>query len=179
MKLIVGLGNPGDEYARTRHNVGWRVMDSCVGALSFEQRFNAEVGRANGVVYCKPQTFMNLSGIAVRAVADYFHIAYEHIVLIYDDKDLPFGTIRLRSGGSSGGHNGVESIIAHLGTQDVNRIRIGIAPTHPIADTSTFVLSRFSAEEERNLPDVLTAVCKQITAFTSSEGHVPHQDITV
>lgn len=110
MQLVIGLGNPGKEYVQTRHNVGFMVVDSIVAAAGvswkFEKKWNAELARVHGVVYCKPQTFMNDSGVAVRAVMDFYKVPAGDVIAVYDDKDLPFGIVRLRSNGSSAGHNG-------------------------------------------------------------------------
>lgn len=178
MKLLVGLGNPGKEYERTRHNVGFRVLDALGVDFSFEKKFNAEVARDDDVLYCKPMTFMNNSGQAVRAIVDYFNIDPGDVVVVYDDKDLPFGTVRLRSVGSAGGHNGMRSIIGNLGTNSFARVRIGVAPEHPIADTAKYVLGRFSADEEEHLADVLH-VCQTAIADIVTNGidNTTHRDI--
>lgn len=180
MKLIVGLGNPGREYEKTRHNVGWRVLDSLKLDFSVEKKFNAELARREDVLFCKPLTFMNNSGIAVRGIADYYKIAPADIVLVYDDKDLPFGTVRIRSTGSAGGHNGVASVIAHLGTMEFGRMRIGILSEEHRGETGDFVLSRFSKNEEAVLPKIITACTKELQELT--HGIAPaaeHRDIRV
>lgn len=178
MKLVVGLGNPGKEYEKTRHNVGWRVLDLMKLDFSFEKKFNAEVAKVGDVLFCKPQTFMNLSGESVRAIADYYKITPTDILLVYDDKDLPFRTIRLRSTGSAGGHNGVSSVIQHLGTQNIGRVRIGIASETPIIETADFVLARFTKEEETALPDILKSAVAEIQKYIN-EDKLIHQDIVI
>ena len=140
MKLIVGLGNPGKQYEGTRHNMGFMVLDEFAEMLSVDIDKEGFKGEYVSVrhpsfpepfILFKPTTFMNLSGEAVRAIVDYFKIDIEDIVIIYDDMALPEGSIRLRPGGSSGSHNGMKNIIAHLGTEDFKRIRIGIGePLH-------------------------------------------------
>lgn len=133
MKLIVGLGNPGKEYEKTRHNAGFRVMDAIADALQVEcnqKKFKALVCltrvKQEQVLLMKPQTYMNSSGEALGEAMRFYHIDPKDILVIYDDMDLPVGKIRLREKGSAGGQNGVKSIIAHIGTQEFNRIRVGI-----------------------------------------------------
>lgn len=181
MKLIVGLGNPGKRYERTRHNIGFRVLDNLGLTFSYKKESDTELAKVGGVVYIKPQTFMNESGRAVRTVADYYRIAPEDIIVVYDDKDLPLGTIRLRTGGSgSGGHNGVQSVIEHLGSKNFARVRIGILPEHPVADTAGFVLSRFSKAEEELLNDCVIAATDAVRSIIK-KGIVKehHRDIVI
>ncbi|MBI2411346.1 MAG: aminoacyl-tRNA hydrolase [Candidatus Kerfeldbacteria bacterium] len=180
MKLIIGLGNPGSEYEKTRHNVGWRVLDFLQLDFAVEKKFNAELARRDNVLFCKPLTFMNNSGVAVRTIADYYKIAPADIVVIYDDKDLPFGTVRIRSTGSAGGHNGVASVIQHLGTMEFGRMRIGILSEEHRGDTSNFVLARFSKDEETLVPKMLAAATKELDLLM--RGTAPadaHRDIHV
>lgn len=179
MKLVVGLGNPGAEYERTRHNIGWRVLETFNVDFSLEKKFKAVVAKEGDLIYCLPQTFMNNSGQAVRAVVDYYEIDLADIVVIYDDKDLPFGTIRLRSTGSSAGHNGVQSIIDHLGTTDFTRVRIGIAAHYPIKDTSDFVLRKFSSAEEEQMPELLAAATDAVETAIAGIDKTSHQDFSI
>lgn len=158
--VIVGLGNPGREYAATRHNFGFMIADELArraGASGSKHRFKAEIaeGRLNGrkLVLVKPQTYMNLSGHAVREVAQWYRVPVERILIIVDDLDQPFGQIRLRAKGSAGGHNGLKSIFAQLGTTEVPRLRIGIGRTS--SQAISHVLSRFSPEEQAALPGVI------------------------
>jgi len=159
--LIVGLGNPGQRYAATRHNIGFMVVDHLARQLEpgdRRNRFDSELietrDAAGRIVLQKPQTFMNLSGTAVAQAARWYRVPTERILIIYDDLDLPFGRIRLRPGGSSAGHKGLQSVIEHLGTDRVPRLRVGIGrPEH--GSTVSYVLSRFRPEEERVLPDVI------------------------
>ena len=154
--LIVGLGNPGKDYAATRHNVGFRVIDRLADELHVRVsrvRFSAytELATLSGtrVLLMKPTTFMNNSGNAVRQAARYYAIPPERIVVISDDISLNPGRIRVRANGSAGGHNGLKSIIAELGSQDFPRVRIGVgAKPHPDYDLADWVLSRFSAEDQ-------------------------------
>lgn len=178
MKLVVGLGNPGEKYDHTRHNVGFRVLDALDVDFSFEKKFNAEVARDGDVLFVKPQTFMNNSGEAVRALADYYKIDAADVTVVYDDKDMPFGTVRLRSSGSAGGHNGVRSLIQHLGTTAFARVRIGVAADSPIEDTADFVLARFTAEEESALPKVVdTSIVSIRHVLADGIDDTTHRDL--
>jgi peptidyl-tRNA hydrolase, PTH1 family len=155
MKLIVGLGNPGKQYDQTRHNIGFAVIDELVHRfhISLDQaKFKGIYGSTmvNGekVFLLKPLTYMNLSGESIGPIMDYFQIDLEDLLVIYDDLDLPVGKIRLRQKGSAGGHNGIKSTISHLGTQQFNRIRVGInRPSNGMAITD-YVLGRFANDEQ-------------------------------
>ena len=160
VKIIIGLGNPGREYAATRHNLGFMVVDELSRRLSAgdrKNRFRSVLVEAftdgEKVVLVKPQTYMNLSGSAVREAIHWYKTPLEDVLVVVDDIDLPFDAMRLRARGGSGGHNGLKSIIADLGTEDFPRLRIGIGrgPGHATRQ----VLARFSTEEERILPDVI------------------------
>ena len=153
MKLIVGLGNPGMEYSKTRHNAGFLLIDRVAEKLGFsfdKNKCKALYGiyRKNGekYIFAKPQTYMNLSGEAVRGLMKFYDISEEDLLVIHDDLDLPLGKIRLRRQGSSGGQKGMGNIIDLLGTQKIDRIRIGISNDKTI-DTKDYVLGRFSKEE--------------------------------
>lgn len=170
MNILVGLGNPGEKYEKTRHNIGWRVLDAIASAhdavFSYEKKWNAEVAKAGNILLVKPQTFMNNSGEAVRPIMDYYKCEPQDCIVLYDDKDVLFGTIRLRSTGSAGGHNGMKSLIQYIGTQDFSRVRIGIAdPESPITDTAQFVLARFTADEETHMPAIITASTKAVQSI--------------
>jgi PTH1 family peptidyl-tRNA hydrolase len=169
MKLIVGLGNPGRGFARHRHNVGFR----CVNAFARRHRlaFSRNQSRARiargvvvgeEVVLARPQTFMNRSGLAVAGLVKAFGISPQDLLVVYDDLDLVLGNVRLRPGGSAGGHHGMESVIAALGTQDFPRLRVGIGrPSTPGGrrDVVSYVLDEFSPEEDREVERaVATAV---------------------
>lgn len=163
MKWFVGLGNPGKQYERTRHNVGFMALDQMASEWGIVWKANARckaiIGEGNvqgeKVVLVKPQTYMNLSGESVRAFMDYYKAKLDDMVVIYDDMDTAFGMIRLRYQGSAGGHNGIKSIIAHTGTQTFNRIRIGISRPVPGFDIVDYVLADFRKEESKELPVVL------------------------
>ncbi|MEE0441655.1 MAG: aminoacyl-tRNA hydrolase [Thomasclavelia sp.] len=153
MKLIVGLGNPGKEYAGTRHNCGFMVIDRLASKLNVDVDQNKFKGlyakvkyRGEDIILLKPQTYMNLSGESVNAVMNFFKIDKEDLLVIYDDLDMPVGKLRLRKTGSAGGHNGIKNIIAHLNSQDFKRIRVGI-DRHKYMNVADYVLSRFSKVE--------------------------------
>lgn len=154
--LIVGLGNPGREYVDTRHNVGFRCVDALAAAhgIPFEAKKKSKAKIADGlitgkrVLLAKPQTFMNLSGSSVQGLASFYQIPPEHIIVIFDDLDIPPGTLRIRPKGGSGGHRGMTDIIQKLGTQDFPRIRFGIGRPPGQMDPAAFVLRRFDADEE-------------------------------
>lgn len=161
MKLIVGLGNPGKKYEHTRHNMGFEVVDlfSELAQIDVDKEsFKGLVGR--GVVFdedvyiLKPQTFMNLSGTSVREIVNYFKIDISDIIVVYDDMALPVGAIRLRPGGSSGGHKGMQNIIDELNNSNIKRIRIGIG--EPTYDTIDYVLSKPSKEERALIDEAIT-----------------------
>lgn len=171
MKWFVGLGNPGEAYRNTRHNAGFMAVDWAAQQWGMVWKpqakcraFIAEGNVAGTKVYLvKPQTYMNLSGESVRAFMDYFKAPMEAMTVIYDDLDTPFGGIRLRYQGSAGGHNGIKSIIAHVGTQTFNRIRIGISRPAPGFDIADYVLANFSKEEAQQLPPVLERTLEAMT----------------
>ena len=168
MKLIVGLGNPGEEYKNTRHNVGFMVIDALAGRLGLldcklEKKFAAEITKQDDVIFAKPQTFMNESGGSIRKITDFYKIDPQNVWVIYDDKDLAFGKIRIRTKGSSGGHKGLQSIIDHLNTENFTRFRIGtIAPNKKVKDTAKYVLKPFSRKQKRELEDVINKVVNAI-----------------
>lgn len=168
MKLVVGLGNPGAKYERTKHNIGFMCLDFYANkrGLTFkmERKFHGEALKQGDLILLKPHTFMNLSGQSVRAVVDYYEIAIEDILVIYDDFVLPLGKIRLREQGGAGGHNGMQSTIDHLGTDTVKRLRFGI-DSNPLMEARDYVLSKFGkAELDDILPSVKT-VTEIIDAF--------------
>lgn len=158
MKLIVGLGNPGRKYSKTRHNIGFMVVDELLARHGWKldkNKFNGdyamEILGGEKIILVQPQTFMNLSGNAVRPLMDYYDVELEDVLVIYDDLDLPTGKIRLRAQGGHGGHNGMRSLIDHLGSKAFNRIRFGVGrPTNamPIVD---YVLNNFSKAEQETI----------------------------
>lgn len=155
MKLIVGLGNPTPQYDKTRHNVGFAVIDHLMNEYGIaldtakHKGFYGK-GRIAGesVILLKPMTYMNLSGESVVQVANYYKVAPQDVIVVYDDINLDVGRLRIREKGSAGGHNGIKNIIAHLGTDEFPRIRVGVGMKPPKMDLADYVLSRFSKEEE-------------------------------
>ena len=161
--LIVGLGNPGREYEKTRHNAGFRAMDILsqkLGCKLDKAKFQGLYGQVNyngrKLLLLKPQTFMNLSGKSVLQISAFFHVPPQNIIVLFDDISLEPGRLRLRKDGSAGGHNGIKSIIAELGSQEFPRVKIGVgAKPHPDFDLANWVLSAFSAQEEKALQPAL------------------------
>ena len=161
--MIVGLGNPGKEYEKTRHNVGFRSVELVAGQLKTKidkVKFKALTRMVNHqgkkILLVEPQTYMNLSGAAVSALATYYKVKPDHILVIFDDISLPVGRIRIRRDGSAGGHNGIKSIIQSLGTDQFPRVKVGVgAKPHPDYDLADWVLSKFSAQEEKALAPAL------------------------
>ena len=164
LKLVVGLGNPGPEYEKTRHNVGFRLADRMVGGADFFSNFKGlgVAAKSGGLWIAKPMTFMNLSGEFVWKFAAYHNIALEDVLIAYDEMALPLGKIRIRKNGSAGGQNGMKSIIQHFGTDNVSRIRIGIGPQPEKMTATNFVLGRFNKSEELELDAVLDRAVEAI-----------------
>ena len=168
--LVVGLGNPGENYARTRHNVGFMVADLLAARLGSKfkahKRSGAEIvtGRLAGhaVVLAKPRCFMNESGRQVGPLAKFYSVPPADIIVVHDDLDIDFGRIRLKLGGGEGGHNGLRSIVTALGTKDFQRVRIGIGRPPGRKDAATFVLETFSAAERPEVP----TICEQAADAT-------------
>jgi PTH1 family peptidyl-tRNA hydrolase len=172
--LIVGLGNPGRSYARTRHNVGFMVVER-LGRLwraswKMETKFRARVARVTlgqkKILLCLPQTYMNASGEAVGAVSGFFRVALDHSMVVVDDADLALGEIRLRPKGSSGGHHGLESVENHLGSKDYARLRVGIGRgSSQERQIAGYVLSPFRGEDEDLVEQVLDRACAQVQCW--------------
>ena len=161
-KLIIGLGNPGEEYKNNRHNVGFILIDKIAQELSLNFDNNKKKslyarGKSKDIEYIllKPQTFMNLSGESAIYVSKFFNVKLEDIIVIYDDMDIPFGSFKIKKGGSSGGHNGIKSLIAHLQSDDFTRIRIGIGRPSAGKKVNDYVLSNFSKKEREELDTVI------------------------
>lgn len=171
MKLIVGLGNPGKRYARTRHNVGFMVLDALHDELaktcdmndwSLTSKFNAEIcgctiHGSEKILLVKPTTFMNRSGEAVQMIAHFYKVPPKDLIVVHDEKDLPLGDIRIQGSRGHAGHNGIKSIINHIGTKDFTRVRVGIASSNPkkMNDTATFVLKKFGLTERGTLKKII------------------------
>ena len=170
-RLVVGLGNPGRDYAGTRHNVGFLVVDELArrtaSQFSFDTKWNSDLSSCGGRALMKPQTFMNLSGEAVGDYVRYFKLAQNEVMIILDDISLPLGTLRLRKSGSAGGHNGLESVLVHLSTEAVPRLRVGIgAPDgQPLHE---HVLGRFAESEHLAVAE---AVSRAADAFEYANAH--------
>jgi PTH1 family peptidyl-tRNA hydrolase len=175
VKLIAGLGNPGSRYQSSRHNIGFLVLDRLadqhqitIGQQGFGAFFGKGIISGHPVLLVKPQGYMNLSGSAVKKFFDYFKIAGEDVIVVHDDLDLPFGTVRMKAGGGPGGHKGLISIIDHLGVEDFNRVRLGIGKPDRREMVESYVLSPFSSEEMNGLPQVITAAAEILTEMLSS-----------
>ena len=161
--LIVGLGNPGKEYAHTKHNCGFRALDILAEKLrckvdkgKFQGLYGQVTWNGKKLLLLKPQTYMNLSGRSVVQLSAYYHVPPQRIIILFDDISLEPGRLRIRGDGSAGGHNGIKSIISELGTQDFPRVKIGVgAKPHPDADLAEWVLSGFTAQEENALVSAL------------------------
>ncbi|MBX5467074.1 MAG: aminoacyl-tRNA hydrolase [Firmicutes bacterium] len=167
MRLVVGLGNPGPRYAHTRHNLGFLTVDrlaQAAGTTFSPSRFEALVAPwQSGVTLMKPTTFMNRSGTAVAAWVRWYRLNPAEVLVVADDLDLPFGRLRLRPAGSAGGHNGLASVLAELGTEAVPRLRIGIGRPPAALGAVAWVLGPFGKEEASRLPTVLEAACAAVT----------------
>ena len=170
--LIIGLGNPGREYRDNRHNIGFMVVDQLSQELDIRMsrmRSKALIGRGKyknkKIILAKPQTYMNLSGRAVSSLIAFYQISLEQLLVIYDDLDLPIGTLRIRPTGGSAGQKGLASIIQQLGTQDFPRLRVGIGRPPGQMDASKYVLQKFSLKEEADLRSVLELVTDAVKSF--------------
>jgi PTH1 family peptidyl-tRNA hydrolase len=172
MRLVVGLGNPGEEYADTPHNLGFLVVDRLAAGNSIrvnrrDSRALVGVGEIGGqpVMLAKPQTFMNLSGTAVGPLMEKHGMGPADLVLVYDELDLPWTALRIKPKGSSANHNGVESVIRSLGTKDFARVRLGIHPGHPIRNGADFVLSPFKRQQEKELDELLDHAAEAVSSI--------------
>lgn len=176
MKIIVGLGNPTAKYAGTRHNVGFSVIYNISDAYNIKvdtKKHKALIGKGviegEKVILAMPMTYMNLSGESVREMVDYYKCKPEDIVIIYDDVSLDVGKLRIRTKGSAGGHNGIKSIISHLGTQEFTRIKFGVGEKPNRMDLADYVLGHFSKDEQPFVRDSADKAC-QAVAMIISEG---------
>ncbi|AIX03799.1 aminoacyl-tRNA hydrolase [Streptococcus agalactiae] len=173
VKMIVGLGNPGSKYNDTKHNIGFMAIDRIVKKLDVnfteDKNFKAEIGSdfINGekIYFIKPTTFMNNSGIAVKALLTYYNISIKDMIIIYDDLDMEVGKIRFRQKGSAGGHNGIKSIIAHLGTQEFDRIKVGIGRPNGRMTVINHVLGKFDKNDGITISNTLDKVDNAVNYY--------------
>ena len=168
MKLIVGLGNPGKEYEKTRHNIGFYVLDSILGKVKWSTKFNAFYyeGNVNGekYVFVKPLSYMNLSGGVVSSFMNFYKLDYKDLLVIQDDIDLPTGTFRIKINSSAGGHNGIKDIINHLHTDAFARVKVGVGHDKNI-DTKDYVLGNLSKKDMELIDNNLDSIIDIITHF--------------
>ena len=177
MKLIVGLGNPGKEYEKTRHNAGFLCLEKYFLKNDIKPKlnksFNALVAEVNDLgkknIFLMPQTYMNLSGEAVEKARSYYGIDVSDILVIYDDMDIEFGSLRIRESGSAGGHNGIKNIIMHEATLDIKRVRVGIS-SHLDKDAKDYVLGKFNKEELETMDKITNEVCEIIDEFIDGKS---------
>lgn len=179
MYIIAGLGNPTKEYDRTRHNVGFSVIDVLADRMGIdvkEKKHKALCGKGvlegQKVILAKPQTFMNLSGESIRAMMDFYKVSADEVIIVYDDISLEPGQLRIRAKGSAGGHNGIKNIIAHLGTQEFPRVKVGIGEKPKGMDLADYVLSRFSKGEQAQMDDAFKEAADAVTMMVT-EGIDP------
>lgn len=178
MYLIVGLGNPGDKFINTRHNLGFEVVELLRKKLNFpdwnkESKFKAEISKSIGIILVKPLTFMNLSGLAVSSIAQYFKVKPEEVIVIHDELDLPLGHIKIRSGGSDAGHHGIESVIKIMGSEKFIRVRLGIGNWHATSgehkhaafNAEKFVVDQFLPNEKSKVKALIKRAVKAVEAI--------------
>ena len=166
MKAIIGLGNPGKKYTNTRHNIGFEVIDSLKGKndfpdFKFDKKFESLISKRDGLYIVKPQTFMNRSGMAVRALTDYYNINPEEVLVIHDDADINFGKVKIDLSRSSGGHKGVQSVIDHLKTKNFWRIRFGISKNNN-KKAADIALNNFNKEEREVISPLINRLLAEI-----------------
>ena len=174
MYLIAGLGNPDAKYDRTRHNIGFRMVEALADHYNIdfnEKKFKGVYGKgmigSEKVILAKPHTYMNLSGEFIRPLADFYKIPPENVIILFDDISLDVGKIRIRKKGSAGGHNGIKSIIANLGTEGFPRLKFGVGDKPAGMDLANYVLGRFSGEEEKVIEEQLKTVCDAVTCMVN------------
>jgi PTH1 family peptidyl-tRNA hydrolase len=168
MFLIAGLGNPSAKYKNTRHNIGFMVIDKIIESLALininKSNFKSKLFKFSNILFSKPQTFMNESGQAISSIIDYYNIKNESIIIVHDDIDLPFGTVKFKIGGGNGGHNGLKSIDNYIG-QNYIRIRVGIGKPKDKTKIANFVLSNFSKKETKLLDSIISHIICSIEAL--------------
>lgn len=161
MKLIVGLGNPGEKYQRTRHNLGFRLLDEMIkDGWEDSKKLKSQIAKTDQVIFAKPQTYVNNSGMAVKLLTTYYKLPTTDVIVVYDELDLPLGKIKVRLGGAAAGHHGVESIIKSLGTDQFTRVRLGIGPS--IGPAEKFVLEIFKPQEKQQVKHMIKQALKAL-----------------
>ena len=176
MKIITGLGNPGTEYAKTKHNVGFMFVDALadkLGVTEWKDKFDAKIGEGRigmeKVLLVKPQTYMNDSGRAVGPVMNFYKLTPEDLIVAHDDMDIPAGTIRIRKKGSAGGHNGIKSILAHIGDEHFSRVRIGIGRPLPGWTVVNHVLAAFSEEDAPKITEAINYLIPAVECIVNED----------
>lgn len=176
MKLIIGLGNPGEKYAKVRHNLGFMVVDKYVSSIKdqvsweYSEKFKSEIVKVDDLIFVKPHTYMNNSGLAVKLLTTYYNLQPTDLIVVYDELDLPLGKIKIRMGGAGAGHHGIESIMEKLGTDKFIRVRLGIGNEETKSaehggshvDVDRYVLSPFNSHEKSHLKHMLKQALKAI-----------------
>ena len=172
MYVVVGLGNPGKDYTKTRHNIGFNVVDLIakrnninLNKIKFQSVYGEGIIGGEKILLMKPQTFMNNSGISLRDVYQYYKIPIENIIVIVDDIDIDFSTVRIRAKGSAGSHNGLKSIINYLGNENFPRVKVGIGKKYENQDLASFVLSRFSPDEQEDINISLVTAAEAVESI--------------
>ena len=172
MYVVVGLGNPGKDYTKTRHNIGFNVVDLIakrnninLNKIKFQSVYGEGIIGGEKILLMKPQTFMNNSGISVRDVYQYYKIPIENIIVVVDDIDIDFSTVRIRAKGSAGSHNGLKSIINYLGNENFPRVKVGIGKKYENQDLASFVLSRFSPDEQEDINISLVTAAEAVESI--------------
>ena len=171
MKLIAGLGNPGEKYLFTRHNIGWLSVEHIAINNNLDncsEKFHSQFWKWNDVILIRPLTFMNNSGLAISEAVNFYKINLEDILIIYDDMALPFGKLRLRAKGSAGGHNGLKSIIGALGDLNFPRLRVGIGKNNNV-DMINYVLGNFNESEREELPEIFDKVYNSVDLWLHND----------
>jgi PTH1 family peptidyl-tRNA hydrolase len=170
--LVAGLGNPGEEYANTPHNLGFMVVDRLAGlnGIRVSRKENlAYVGlgtvRDKRVALAKPQTYMNLSGSSIKGLLERYALMPDRLLLVYDELDVPWGSLKIRPKGSAAGHNGIKSVIASLGTNEFPRLRIGIRPDHPVEDGARFVLAPFRRAQKQEVEETVARAAEAVESI--------------
>ncbi len=173
MKAVIGLGNPGRRYERTRHNIGRLAVRSFlerpVQIEKAEHDFSAVYRLGDLALVVEPVVYMNVSGVAVREICERYPVTPQECLIVYDDYAIPFGRLRARKGGGGGGHHGMESVIEELQTEEIPRLRIGIGTAQPLADLTEYVLGEFTQEEHARLPEILARAADAIECFIQTD----------